>query len=347
MRGQRIAGLDGIRALSALFVLALHCHLPYCLGGGFGVDAFFILSGYLITRNIAGEFQSTGGVDLRRFYLSRLLRLAPALVACVAITSLVAVVVLGDGRWVLREAVPALLYVSNATKIFADFPRETFPHTWSLAVEEQFYIIWPLALLLLLRMNLRAAVVAALSVAVASALWRAWLTKRGVGGYWPSQGFDTRCDGLLIGAALALVSSDFRQRIAVLWPLAIATFVYVALNFNYGQRETYFGAITVVHLSVAIIVAKLVEDNGCLLGRTLDWRPLARLGVVSYAFYLWHYPIIYLFENGFGLSGWALAGAALPFTVAAASLSYIFIERPFNELRHALPPSHSRALSAA
>jgi peptidoglycan/LPS O-acetylase OafA/YrhL len=331
----RIPGLDGIRAIAIIFVMASHCNIPGARGGGFGVDAFFVLSGYLITRILTREFELTGGINLTRFYGRRFLRLGPPLIAMVFVVTTIAVIVdrLDGKTALLHEALPSVLYVANFTKIFFNYPHSLHGHTWSLAVEEQFYLIWPLVLVTLLSVSRKSALIGALTIAAASALWRGYLVWSGVKlAYWPAQGFDTRCDALLVGSALALVSLKAAGRLGRGWLPALVLAVLCSGLYHYGMRDTYYGIGVVFEVSIAVLIAKIITDDKAALTRTLNWGPLAELGRISYAFYLWHVGIILAFQHAFGLSRIELFLAAFPFAVGAAVASDRLLESRLRRL---------------
>jgi peptidoglycan/LPS O-acetylase OafA/YrhL len=337
VKTNRIAGLDGLRALSVLFVLALHCRLPYAKGGGYGVDVFFVLSGFLITGILAREYERAGGIRLPTFYFRRLLRLTPALfIMVIFFTALRAV--LFPNQWpgfIWRETLPSLLYISDFTKIFTRFPH-VFGHMWSLAIEEQFYLMWPLVLLIALPHGARFTLWLALGIATASALWRAALVAHGMPlQYWPSQGFETHLDGLLIGAALAMAPTSARVAIARLWTPAIVVFLWSVFTFDKSMHANYYGIAVLIEICTAVVIAKIVTDQKHVLTRSLDWWPLAQLGLISYAFYLWHGPILNVIKDLFGIEGWTQAALTLPLTILMAGLSWVLVERPARRWRDA------------
>ncbi len=316
-----LPGINGLRALAALSVFAAHAQSWLFRGGWFGVDIFFVISGFVITRSLVREHEATGTIHLAGFYMRRAVRLMPALIAMVLAVWLwrpTAFV----GQW---EVLPALLYYANWTRAFTDFPR-LLAHTWTLAVEEQFYLTWPLLLLALLSLRLNP-LRAVLVLALASALWRAWLFTQGHGENELFNRFDTHCDALFIGTALALCSTEQLRQLARLFSLA-AIFLIVCLRFSeWDQRWMYHGGFTLIALASAIVIARVVTMPASMPVRMLEWPPLRSLGIISYGFYLWHFPIINALPamplrtpTGFVL------------TLAAAMLSWYLIERPAKRL---------------
>ncbi|AYJ84953.1 acyltransferase (plasmid) [Sphingomonas paeninsulae] len=191
--------LDGIRALAASAVLLVHLNPAFLPGGWIGVDVFFVLSGFLITRILQLEIGTTGSIDLKRFYIRRAIRLVPALLAMVMVVVIVAKLM---EKQIITEAILSLTYTMNWAQAFdIGLPVKYLDHTWSLAVEEQFYLVWPIALLAL-RSKRPWAYVAALLVA--SLFWRGALIHNGATWARTYHGFDTHSDTLLIGSLLAL-----------------------------------------------------------------------------------------------------------------------------------------------
>jgi peptidoglycan/LPS O-acetylase OafA/YrhL len=357
-RGQRyMPGLDGLRALAVLAVIAYHLRFGWAPGGLLGVGVFFTLSGYLITDLLLAQW-ARGGRRLGEFWLRRARRLLPALFVMLVVVA-AWVTVAGRPQPVpLRDAVSAaVLYVSNWWLIFqhvsyfARFgPPSPLNHLWSLGVEEQFYIFWPFLLLLGARFvreapspgRVRSRLAGAtLGLAVASAVAMALL-------YGPSfdpsrvyYGTDTRAFGLLAGAALAMVwpSRHLRPTIAAgarrsLDALGVAGLIGIGLlvwRTNQYSPFLYRGGFVLLTLSTVLVVAALAHP-ACRLGSVLGWRPLRWIGVRSYGIYLWYFPIIVLTtpaaDHGTDLRRAALQVAA---TFAVAALSWRYVEEP---IRH-------------
>ena len=198
-----------MRAIAALLVVADHCRIPGFEGGFYGVDLFFVLSGYLITRLLIDEHTSSGSIDLPRFYLRRYLRLTPPLLALLA-----AYLVFGpilwpqfDLWWHVRDALVAAFYISDYARAFLQLPH-IVQHTWSLGVEEHFYLLWPLALLGLLRLPARWRPAALFGLFVAATAWRMiWYDDVSD---WPETyfRFDTRMAGLMLGALMVTLPPE-------------------------------------------------------------------------------------------------------------------------------------------
>ena len=344
--------LDGVRALAVTAVLLFHGGVAWLPGGFLGVDAFFVLSGFLITSLLLGEQATYGRIRLGAFWLRRARRLLPALL-------LVLLVVVYAYRDVLPPVELALLrgdglaalgYVANWRMIYRGddyFAQTSAPsplqHTWSLGIEEQFYLAWPLLVVGLLAIGLakahRVLFVLCLTGAAASAVTAAAL-------YDPLAvnrayfGTDARAQALLVGCAVAVLLSSPRAQ-KQQWPAWIHDAVGVAgivsvvgLGWLWTHADgaagwLYRGGFTLGALAVAAVLAHAVLSPDAAVGRVLGLSPLVWLGKISYGLYLWHWPLFGLLNaDRTGLHGLQLLGLRLATTVAVAALSYVLIERP-------------------
>jgi peptidoglycan/LPS O-acetylase OafA/YrhL len=349
-----LPGLDGLRALAVAAVVAYHVDLGWAQGGLLGVGVFFTLSGYLITDLLLGQQESTGRLQLASFWLRRARRLLPALIVMLAVV--VAWVTLLDRPLLpaVRGAVVAsALYVTNwwliaqHSSYFAQFgPPSPLEHLWSLAVEEQFYLIWPWLLWIGLRWRRSRAVTgarlaaASLLLAAASAVAMGLLYQPGYDPTRVYDGTDTRAFGLLIGAALAFVwpSRHLRAEVAdgARWVLDGAGFaglaVFAVLVWRTGEYSPflYRGGMVLLSFAAALMVAAAASPAS-RFGRILGWWPLRWLGVRSYGIYLWHFPIIALTAPPGGGDTPARAILQVTATIGCAALSWRYIEEP---IRH-------------
>jgi len=357
MRLRYLPGLDGLRALAVIGVLLYHAEVPWAPGGFLGVEMFFAISGYLITALLLGERLGSGTIVLRDFWMRRARRLLPALYLFLAATAVYAVLFLPHDLVQLRgDLVAALLYVTNWFFIFHDQSYFAFTgrppllqHLWSLAVEEQFYLFWPLVFGGLLkvwgsrrdRTRLLAAVAGG---AVASTLLMAILYHPGQDPTRVYYGTDTRAAGLLIGAALALVWSPWRLTPRITLGgrilLDVAGVAGVALLCVYMWKITEFdtwlyrGGFALVSLTTALVVAVAAHPGADVGRRLLGVGVLRWIGIRSYGIYLWHFPIFMVTRPGLDqdlLSGYPLLFVRVAITFAIAELSFRYVEQP---IRH-------------
>ena len=342
-------GLDGLRAIAVLAVIAYHLDSGLAPGGLLGVGVFFTLSGYLITDLLLGQREALGRLRLGDFWLRRARRLLPALFLMLAVV--VAWVTLLDRSLLpgLREDVlAAVTYVSNWWNIvrdasyFARFgPPPPLDHLWSLAVEEQFYLIWPFLLWLGLRYVQGRYTLAGLTLAGAalSAAAMAWIYEPGIDPTRVYEGTDTRAFGLLVGAVLAMVWPSRKLRAdlitvrgrLLLDAAGVVGLVVIGLLIWRTSEYSpflYKGGILLLSVATVLTVTALVHPAS-RLGVAVGWSPLRWLGVRSYGIYLWHYPIIVLtapsMQQKASLGPEALQVFA---TVAVAALSWRFFEEP-------------------
>jgi peptidoglycan/LPS O-acetylase OafA/YrhL len=341
--GKRPA-LDGVRGVAILFVIAFHFraseHALPTRGGFLGVDVFFVLSGFLITALLLEEYKTSGAIRFRAFYARRALRLLPALVTVIAVW--LAWVSLFDhavAHRAYREAVAAILYGENwyhgLSSFGAGLPTG-LAHTWSLSIEEQFYILWPALLWLLLRRRFRfATIVTALALAAVPVIrllqWEGDASVNRL--YFSTQ---TRADTLLAGCLLGLLLSNgyirgrTSEALRRLLPLAFA-FVAFSLVFAYHRSPfIYKGGYTIFAVATAIVLWGVLERG--FLHRLLESRPLLWVGRRSYGLYLWHWPIFWAALHHWGHARIASA-VALPLTFLFAWASYRWIELPFLRLK--------------
>ncbi|MBB5209024.1 acyltransferase family protein [Chiayiivirga flava] len=332
------AGLDGLRGTMTLGVMAAHVREAWCPGSFVYMDTFFLMSAYLITSLLLKGWGRSGEIGFAKFYARRALRLFPAFYAMIA-AFCVAAVFLDDTAGHLRQALVAGLYVSNWTRAFGLEMPQFLGHTWSLAIEEQYYLLWPLLLAGLLRWSgLRLRTVSiVLCAAFAFALWRSWLTFDGAPIERLYNGTDTRADALLIGCALglALALPQVRDNAAVQRVCraaalpAVIVLLVAGYTLQWQMRWMYAGGSTLFACVSAVLVAALVLPQRTLAHRVFELPPLVFLGRICYGLYLWHFPIYNVLRFGLGLTDAWVAGIGVPLTFAIAMLSYRYIERPF------------------
>ena len=345
----RLPGLDGLRAVAVVGVIVFHLWPDAAVGGFIGVDLFFVISGCLITTLLLREHAATGSLRLGRFWLRRARRLLPALALVLIVSAGAAFLVGGDVTVGLGlQLLGAATFSSNWVSIAAgfDYFDATTPdllrNLWSLAVEEQFYLLWPLALLLVLRLprrRHRTAVVAALALASAGAMLA--LALGGAGTTRLYYGTDTHAFGLALGAALALsgLARTTRTRYAAAgaWPalgtIALAGLIAAAVLMPESAPLVTRGGLLAVTVLAGLALLGAVSP-GSWLGRALDVRPLAWVGERSYGLYLWHWPALVLADAALAerSPGWIPPLVALAVTVLASVASYRFVEMPIRRL---------------
>lgn len=343
-----IPGLDGLRALAVLAVLLYHADLPV-YGGFLGVESFFVISGFLITALLLADWGAHGRVGLRSFWWRRARRLLPALFVLLAGVAALTAVLLPEELGSLGvDTLAALAYVTNWQLIAGGNPYfdpiarpPLLQHLWSLAVEEQFYILWPLLFAAGMRL-LGARPLLALTLAGA-AVSAGLVAARFIPGADPSRlyyGTDTRAAGLLAGAALAFVWAPGRApALARPWAgraldaggmLALAALLGAYALMGEGHPLLYRGGLALVALITAALVAAATHPAARLLPRLLELAPLRWVGVRSYSLYLWHWPVFMLTRPGIDLPLEGPPAQALRFALAfgLAALSYSLVELP-------------------
>lgn len=336
--------LDGIRGIMPFGVLAAHVVYEWFPGAIVFMNIFFMLSAYLITSLLLRDIQRHGHIRFKQFYIRRVLRLFPANYAMIILLTIPVVVLLPDVASHLKQSAAAALYISNWTRAFEVPMTEWLGHTWSLSIEEQYYLAWPLVFSLLVKRfgvtNRTVAIV--LALAATSALWRLWLERHGAPQVRLYNGTDVRADTLLIGCALAMLLSlewfrDSPLVLAVtrhaLLPIALTLFIVLGFTLNWEWRGLYSWATPLIDTSIAVFLAGLVLHRETLVHRFFENKVLVFLGRMSYSTYLLHYPIFYLLRTVFDCGTWGVLFIGFPVTYGMAYLFYRFIETPFLEAK--------------
>lgn len=353
-----VHSLDGFRALCALGVIAYHMRLPWCQGGLLGVTILFVLSGYLVTGGLMREYgTSRGHIDLKAFFARRFWRLMPTVVVFVAITGAICAIISPVLFTKMRpDILPGLLMVINWTKILGNesyFAAAGAPspltHFWSLAIEAQFYLIWPPVLYFLMRRRVRRKNVrrGLLVATLVSAVLMAVLYVPGGDPSRSYYGTDTRAMSLLLGCWLAIVwpfGKMSRRRasnlkgipnvvVSIVGPLCTVALICMMLFTEGYSSFSYYGGILLCSLLSVGAIASLVPDGGWL-AQLLSLRPFAWIGERSYAIYLWHYPILELMNPltaTTGIPWWKLL-LELALILVVSDLSYRFVEVPLRSI---------------
>ena len=353
-------GLDGLRAISVLAVLLYHAGFDWIPGGFFGVEVFFVVSGFLITSLLIEESGRSGTINLRSFWARRVRRLVPALMAVLLVVGLWNALWGNEfQRTQLRRDYPwGIFYSANWGQIFSQ--AEYFSgaptllrHLWSLGVEEQWYIVWPLVFLLIARTRLKPRTRGALLIGVAAlimvgtavAMALDWPRRFPNIFRWRIQDVDThnflylstftRASGLVLGAGLAFVWQPWRSeriaaernRVATLFGLLAIASLVLAFAIGKPQNDnTYFWVLPLVTLASACLITVVTQQGSGFLKRALGSAPLVAIGKRSYGLYLWSWPISVFCDAYYGrISRFLLA---MGITVVVSELSYRFVETP-------------------
>lgn len=327
-------GLDGLRAIAAGVVVLFHLGLGGARGGWLGVDLFFVLSGFLITTLLLEECDRNRRLSLRRFYARRALRLFPALYALVLAALALSFVTRSPAAAssIRGEALAAATYSMDVFK--GEFATKYLVHTWSLAVEEQFYLLWPLVLGALMRKRVRPTYIAVLCIVLVTGA----ALGRGLFETGDNVVMATRADGILLGCAVALVrhhrpTSRLVGWLRSAWPLALGVLAIAFSGAVELSQKSGFG-VTVAGLASMSVILQVVDRPSAALDRALSIAPLVAIGKVSYGLYLWH---VFVFRVLSGLRPHlpllVHRAALLTATAAVTVASYFVIERPALRLK--------------
>ena len=341
LNSKQIPALDGVRMIAVFLVILYHFGFN-SVPGGQGVMIFFVLSGFLITWLLLDEQETSGTVSLRQFYWRRTLRIFPAFYAFWFL--LMAVVVLRDGGMPNAHAWSAFFYVSNYYSALNQHPVDGLSHTWSLGVEEQFYLLWP-AVFLLCRGNLRRMTYVLMAVIASVVVHRSLLTfVFRVDESYIYSAFDTRVDQLMIGCLIAVLLK--RRILDGLWtracshPVApVFTIALAILTMKMGPlmgghfREAI--GYTIQGVLYGVLLVQLVALSSTPAWSWLNTAPVRFLGRISYPLYLYQQITMYPVRRE--LAEFPVAVqlvAAIALTIFVASCSYYMVERPFLRLKH-------------
>jgi peptidoglycan/LPS O-acetylase OafA/YrhL len=320
-----IPEIDGLRAAAVGVVIMSHFVVSYFPNGGIGVDLFFVISGVVITRSLLLDRERFGAISLSNFYLKRVFRIMPALWVLIAATLIAGAITGRSQIWYAAAAFASLMNWGRALGWFDN--GGSLAHAWSLSIEEQFYLLWPCALILLLKAKRGTTLSVVAGLAISIALWRTALTASDVNIMRIYNGLDSHSDGLMLGCLLTLWGKPPPRWLSAAWPVPAAILSFLVLSA--GMSEGY--PLALRWLLIPIMSAWIVY---VAMGPRTFLHPLLRLGPVqwggtrSYSLYLWHYPILYF------LGPWIIWFPAkvlvmLVLTVIAAEASYRFVEQPF------------------
>jgi peptidoglycan/LPS O-acetylase OafA/YrhL len=328
MRLGHVPVLDAIRGIAILLVLTVHVHhvLP---GGVLGVDLFFVLSGFLITSLLLSEWSGHGRISLKAFYRRRALRLLPALVVVLAVVSIGLAVTADDFGGQFTWVLLSLGYVVNVASIVnGDIGAPSLQHMWSLSQEEQFYLVWPLVLLVALRRRVDPVRIAALLAAFAIGLviYRVFLALAYASPGRLLYSPESRSVGIVLGCLAGVLFSYGLVRNVSPWLAAsmLVPAVGAVAVFDLESRWDVVVLVPIFCIAATIVLLACVLQPAWWFARLVDCAWLRGLGRISYGLYLWHWPLYYAF-------GWALG---LPLAIAVATVSYRYVEQPFLRRRY-------------
>jgi peptidoglycan/LPS O-acetylase OafA/YrhL len=332
-----VPALDGLRGIAITAVVLFHV-LKWPRGGFLGVDVFFVLSGFLITSLLIQEWQGAGRISLRAFYRRRALRLLPALTAMLAVFTLQGLFLYSLGqidpstfrRWWISD-LSGLLYVQNFVKAIASSNNIVgVGQLWSLGAEEQFYIVWPIVLVWLLRRGSTPRTIAAVAggAALLVLVHRFELVIAGAPDRWIFFSPTSRSDPIMLGCFLGVCYAYglFKPRAARLAGLAAPAVAVVGIMMVLTQRNlsTFFPGLLLLEISTGIVLLAAVSGSSRLIVAGLSWSPLVALGKISYGVYVWHDLFL----------GMMPPAMVIPTVLFVAILSYEYIEKPFLRRKH-------------
>lgn len=345
-----LPALDGLRAIAVILVFIYHLPFTsfYLPSGWLGVDVFFVLSGFLITSLLISEYHKSQTINLKNFYIRRFLRLLPALILLLIIVNIISLTQSTEIQQQTQlDSIFALTYTSNWYFAFNPSPPLYLQHTWSLAIEEQYYLFWALivAVMLAKEMGVKRLMILAIAVALASFIWRLFLI-------FPLEasheriyfGLDTRLDGLLLGSALGcFVHTYWYQRIqtkikdGVNNYLAIASLVALPLMARYGAKtliSEFIIIIPLVNMITLYLILYLIAQPKNRLIAILENPILVRIGKLSYGIYLYHIVIIRIFGGMLEIPQDLKFIIVFILTIILAEISFRLVESPILRLKH-------------
>lgn len=334
--------LDGVRGIAILMVLLAHTHPKFLDSGFIGVDLFFVLSGFLITSILLGEYLALGSISLSRFYIRRALRLFPALFAMVTVITLYTAIFHRDELMMTMENGRAIIFYYWNWILYANYQQNgwtyqwVFGHLWSLSVEEQFYIVWPCVLLLAMSRKLLLPLILAFGICT-PAIARLFLDAPSFNLYFRT---DLHCDGLVWGALGACIvalhwlpKSDHIARILpVAGTLGLAGFIFASFFELFWSGFAFFGGWSLLDCLAMIAIVSLVVAPLPVFKAAMNFSPLRWTGRISYGLYIWHLPVFFYCRNlPVNEPSQSLIAIVLSYTIA--TISFYGMERYFLRLK--------------
>jgi len=353
----RLPSLDGLRALAVVLTSLVHIGPELVPGGFLGVDVFFVLSGFLITSILLGEFGRTGRIALRSFYVRRARRLLPAVLALIAVFTVVVALSSPDRRDLVVAGVVdlgVLTYTFNLGPLLGHNPPWQVDHLWSLSVEEQFYLLWPVLLVLLLKVaGRRTIMIITAAGALASTVGQALIFALTHSVAWGYVASPFHANGILLGCLLAQLyvwrkaEGQFHWIATKSWPLVVSLTVLLVLSLvlDVNGMSTYAGGILLGAMAAGVLVAGMVGRD--TFGLTAGWlsrvfrsRPLVAIGKRSYSIYLWENFVAWSLSGSLRGTWWWIPVNVVA-TLLCAEISYRFIEHRFVRPRPRTRGKHS------
>lgn len=341
---KHVPALDGFRGVAVLFVMCGHFNVLFGVNGGaLGVDMFFVLSGFLITSILVKEIEETGTVSLWRFYARRALRLLPAVFITIFLFGTIDLIFgVWDRTSILKAMlVAALQYPSNWVRAFNRLGMYEFAHTWSLSIEEQFYLFWPLLLLWLYAMRSRISVIVLiLTVVFGLEIMRCLAVKHGEPTVWITAATHMRIDAIFVGCLAALVRPNLSEKHKALLRIAGPAAALIILAILVWRRQYYQWEQPVLIWASGLVILHLSVTALSRLSQILSATWLRYIGRISYGLYLYHYPIwvmtVHRFGGSLGEDTKRLIGLFLlaPISFAIAAVSYRYVEEPILALKN-------------
>ncbi len=350
LASRNIPGLNSLRALSVLLVMVSHYGFGTMVPGALGVTIFFFISGFLITNLLLVEAHTTGNINKKNFWIRRILRLHPELTAFIIVSAAIGIFVTGFPRWL--DFASGLLYFSNYRMLFAEIFSWNldfrWPHLWSLAVEEHYYLFYPIVFMALSK-NPKAFSIALVLLCIGTLLWRCVLVVHFQTPRYAYEATDARLDSIAYGCLCALLlwwrGSDIRDVLGpkVKWFAALGlALLFASLTIRQPLfRDTFRYSLQGMALFALFIGLYLPDPDDSLLASHLEIPGLAFLGQISYAAYLWHFQPLEVVELGYGMvlselplfQRLATMFALCACTFAAAYVSHVLIAKPMLRFR--------------
>ena len=338
--------LNGLRGLAITAVMLFHADETFLNAGFIGVDWFFVVSGFLITALLVEEYERAKRIDLKHFYMRRVLRLAPALLLMLGVYAVASSFLFGFPRtydyWV--DGLIVLLYSTNWARAFLIHPPYHLGHGWSLSIEEQFYALWPPILYFMLRKIGTRWIVAVLTAGLALAAlgWRNYLFLAGSTDMRIYNGLDTRADSLMVGCFLGVLMTSgvirtqlhgWASRLMLAAGLiAFAVIILLTQGPTWNEPVMFRWLYFAIEASTAIVILDCLINPTSIAKRILSFGPLVWIGTISYGLYLWHYPIYVILKDA-NFTAWQVLALGTPITFAVSIASFYLVEQRFLRMK--------------